>query len=468
MRFMKNREVAILILNACSLPLAEKIRDHLREGAKVYALAGKIADYKDEFDKISDFAQGLYQQGHPIIALCASGIVIRALAPILEQSPYDLPVLSVAIDGSHVVPLLGVTSGANLLAQEIADLLQIKAAITTSGELRFGINLLIPPPDLELINGQIGKKIISKLIDGARIRLTGVPHHWLISSQLPIDNNGTLQIHVADEDEEIIPSSDKLIYRLKRKAKGRVTIIGLGPGKPCYRTASVAQALREADDIFGYGFYVDQAGPYHAGQNVHRSDNGQELDRAQAACHLASQGENVALVSSGDAGVFGMAAAFFETLEKTATGNFDIDIVVEPGITAALAASSRFGAPLGGDFAVISLSDNLKPQALIEQRLRSCVQADMAIALYNPVSKARPHQIKRAFAILSEERVPTTPVGLATDIGRDNEKMSLTTLAKVQLEEVTSRTLIIIGSTQSRIFEHNGKMWFYTPRHYIA
>jgi len=535
---MLTGSAAILILSASALPMAERIRASLDGNAVIYAAAGKIADYPQEFFKFSEFIQEIYQQNRPIIAICASGIVIRALAPILGQfaernqsktalgnSLQEPPILSMAIDGSSIVPLLGVTSGANELAYQIAQKLNTHAAITTSGELSFGINLLMPPPDLELVNRDAGKNFISKLLDGESVCLTGASHGWLSQSRLPVCEEAALQIHIALEEERVETSKDRLVYRLIEGVRkdlsrgGRVTIVGLGPGDHRQRTKAVSQALREADDILGYGFYVDQAKPPLPHQKLHYSDNGHELDRARAALALAKKGRRAVLVSSGDAGVFGMAAAFFEILDreqlaqsvqrfsnkscgknkeieklpKTASsfldkkceqderqeqrntsiksGNilvredsFDIDIVVEPGVTAALAASSRFGAPLGGDFAIISLSDNLKPQELIEKRLRLAAQADMALALYNPVSKVRSHQIERALVILGEERAPTIPVGLATDIGRADERILLTKLADIQLADITSRTVIIVGSSQSRIFEYGARQWFYTPR----
>jgi len=466
---------AIIILNKAALSMARQIQSCLQGEATIYALAGKIPDYKHEFTQLSDFVQKLYRQNRAIIAICASGIIIRALAPILgEAAREEPPVLSVAIDGSNIVPLLGVTSGANLLARQIGEALNMNVAITTSGELRFGLNLLTPPPDLQLVNRQDGKKFISRLLEGAGVRLTGASHDWLLNAHLPIDEEGQYQIHIALEDEEAKGSPRRLIYRLRQRVKtsakprGRVTIIGLGPGGAEQRTLAANMALRQADDILGYGFYVDMAGPFRPEQKLHRSDNKQELDRARAALDLARQGRHVALVSSGDAGVFGMAAAFFEVLETSECHHLDIpphlDIIVEPGITAAMAASSRFGAPLGGDFAIISLSDNLKPQELIEKRLRLAAQADMALALYNPVSKARPHQIERIVTLLREVRAPTTPVGLGTDIGRPAEKILLTNLQQLRLADITSRTVILVGSSQSRVFHHGARHWFYTPR----
>jgi len=486
-------KVAIVILNAAALSLAEKIRESLDNQAIIYVLEGKIDDYEYEFAKISDFVRELYHQNRPIIAICASGIIIRALAPVLGNKAQEPAVLSVAIDGSSVVPLLGVTSGANRLARQIAQVLGAHAAITTSGELYFGLNLLNPPDDLELVNPQDGKKFVSKLLDGANVHLRGAAHDWLTASHLPVDDAAKLQIYIALADEEITPSSDRLVYRLEQFPKsvqrlrtkncgknnkleqfpksgnrycGRVTIVGLGPGTSMRRTKAADMALRRADDIFGYGFYVDMAGPFFPRQQLYRSDNGQELERARQALTLAKQGRRVVLVSSGDAGVFGMAAAFFEVLEETTNDYAHIDIRVEPGVTAAMAASSLLGAPLGGDFAIISLSDNLKSQAIIEKRIRLSAQADMAMALYNPLSKARPHQIGRIISILREEKLPTIPVGLGTDIGRADEKILLTTLSDLRLEDITSRTVILVGSSQSRIFHHGGRSWLYTPRFY--
>jgi len=286
---------------------------------------------------------------------------------------------------------------------------------------------------------------------------------------------------------------------LKGKKKiGRVSLIGLGLGAKDYRTLSCCQILSKADDLIGYGFYLDQLDILLPHQTLHRSDNGQELARAKLALELAARGRHVALISSGDPGVFAMAAAFFEVLEQFSDKNYKnnkkqecppepskttsafktglsdqmpdhaIDIVVEPGITAALGAAAWFGAPLGGDFAILSLSDNLKPWHLIEKRLRLIAQADMALALYNPVSKARPHQIEQAIALLRQEKSPSTLIGLGTDISRSGEQCALTTLDALDISSITSRTVLLIGTSQSRSFSYHGRLWFYTPRSYTT
>jgi len=253
----------------------------------------------------------------------------------------------------------------------------------------------------------------------------------------------------------------------KTKKRGRVSIVGLGSGAQDWRTLACQKALSLADDILGYGFYLDQIGCVAPHQTLHYSDNGQELARAKLALELATQKRHVVLVSSGDPGVFAMAAVFFEVLDKTRPAQ-PIDIVVEPGITAALGAAARFGAPLGGDFAVLSLSDNLKPWGLIEKRLRLLAQADMALALNNPVSSKRTGQIAQAIALLREEKLPTTLIGLAHDITRQGETTHLTTLARLDISAITSRTVILVGTNMSRHFSHQGRDWFYTPRYYAC
>ncbi len=181
---------------------------------------------------------------------------------------------------------------------------------------------------------------------------------------------------------------------------GSLVIVGTGPGKPELMTPATRAALAQATDLVGYGPYLDRVMPMRTGQCRHASDNRVELDRARHALALAAEGRSVAVVSGGDPGVFAMAAAVFEAIEAGDPAWRALDIRVEPGVTAMLAAAAEVGAPLGGDFCAISLSDNLKSWATIERRLKAAAEADFVIALYNPASKARPHQLGEAFALL--------------------------------------------------------------------
>lgn len=240
---------------------------------------------------------------------------------------------------------------------------------------------------------------------------------------------------------------------------GSLVIVGTGPGKPELMTPATEAALAEATDLVGYGPYLDRL-PSMPGQCRHASDNRVELDRARHALALAAAGRKVAVVSGGDPGVFAMAAAVFEAVETGDPAWRSLDIRVEPGVTAMLAAAAEVGAPLGGDFCAISLSDNLKSWATIERRLRAAAEADFVIALYNPASKARPHQLGEAFALLRTVKNGDTPVLLVRAAGSAEASVITTTLADTDAAQADMRTLVIVGSSTTR---RVGR-WVYTPR----
>jgi len=246
---------------------------------------------------------------------------------------------------------------------------------------------------------------------------------------------------------------------------GALTIVGLGPGAPDLITPAATRALAEATDIVGYGPYIDRIPDIGADQTVHASDNRVELDRARHALTLAQSGRRVAVVSGGDPGVFAMAAAVFEAVERGEQAWRDLDIRVEPGVTAMLAAAASVGAPLGGDFCVISLSDNLKSWATIERRLRGAAEADFVIALYNAASKARPHQLDRAFDFLRTLKGGETVTLLVRAAGTVEAKVTITTLAEANARAADMRTMIIVGSSSTRLVSRGNRLpWVYTPR----
>ncbi len=247
---------------------------------------------------------------------------------------------------------------------------------------------------------------------------------------------------------------------------GRLTVVGLGPGDPRWLTAAAAEALAAATDLVGYGPYLARA-PEVAGQRRHASDNRVEIDRARLALELAAGGADVAVVSGGDPGVFAMAAAVFEALEAGDPAWRRIDIRVEPGVTAMLAAAARVGAPLGGDFCALSLSDNLKPWAVVEGRLRAALDADLVVALYNPISAARPWQLGKAFDIAREIREPDTPVILARAVCRPDERIAVIPLGDVEASSADMSTLVILGASSTRLIERGtARPYVYTPRFY--
>jgi precorrin-3B C17-methyltransferase len=245
---------------------------------------------------------------------------------------------------------------------------------------------------------------------------------------------------------------------------GSLVIVGIGPGAADYTTEAARRALEEATDLIGYAPYLDRLAPL-ATQRRHASDNRQELDRARHALALAAEGKQVAVISGGDPGVFAMAAAVFEALETGDAAWREIDIRVEPGVTAMLAAAARLGAPLGGDFCAISLSDNLKSWTTIERRLRLAAEADFVIALYNPASKARPQQIGRAFALLREIKAANTLVFMVRAAATSDVSVYRATLRDVDPARADMRTLVLIGSSATRLVERpHGEPWIYTPR----
>jgi precorrin-3B C17-methyltransferase len=249
---------------------------------------------------------------------------------------------------------------------------------------------------------------------------------------------------------------------------GWLRVAGLGPGDPRLTTPEVTQALAAATDLYGYAPYLARValGP---GQRAQASDNREELDRARAALARAAEGGRVVVVSSGDPGVFAMAAAVFEALEGGPAAWRALDVAVLPGVTAMLAAAARAGAPLGGDFCAINLSDNLKPAALIEKRLRLAAEADFAMALYNPASRARPEGFARALAVLRACRPAGLPITFARAVSTPDERIETVTLAEATAAMADMRTLVLVGASATRVARRaDGRAFVYTPRSVAA
>ncbi len=245
---------------------------------------------------------------------------------------------------------------------------------------------------------------------------------------------------------------------------GRLTVIGLGPGDPRYLTPEARDALAGAEALYGYGPYLDRV-PERPGQSRHASDNREEQSRAASALRHAAQGANVAIVSGGDPGVFAMAAAVCEEIEAGPEAWRTLDVAIVPGVTAMLAVAARAGAPLGHDFCAMSLSDNLKPWDLVERRLDAAASAGFVIALYNPVSRARPWQLGTAFERLRRHLPPSTPVIFGRAIGRSDERVEVVTLETVIATMADMATLIIVGSRATRVIARPGRApLVYTPR----
>ena len=536
---------AIVILGQGSLATARKIQQ-VYPGALIHGLAGRVDGADQSYSEFGATLRQLYQQGTPLIALCAAGIVIRTLAPLLLEKGEEPAVLAVAEDGSAVVPLLGGLGGVNVMAREIAAALNVAAAITTSGELRFGTCLLNPPAGYELADLELGKRFVSDLLAGESVRIEGAAP-WLDQANLPQDQQARLAIHVGSNERT--PAADELLIYPKNvsvtckpdaqlaervrtalheagiavqslacllasdtqmaeaslheaalelgvplrfasvtqdadiviniaeqpldlsqvgRVRGRLAVIGLGPGAAELMVPAVKAELARCTDVLGYETYVRMAGPFRDDQVQHCTDNREEMQRARHAFELAAQGRSVVVVSSGDPGVFAMAAAVIEALHESSDPAWhQVDLEILPGVSASLATAAQAGAPLGHDFCVMSLSDNLKPWSIIEKRLDLASQADLALAFYNPISRSRPWQLGRALEIVALHRTPETPVVLGRDIGRPGQTLRVTTLGQLTPEQVDMRTMVLIGSSTTVTFPRaGGGEWVYTPRWY--
>ena len=536
---------AIVILGQGSLATARSIQQ-VYPGALIHGLAGRVEGADQTYSEFGATVRQLYQQGTPIIALCAAGIVIRTLAALLLEKGEEPAVLAVAEDGSAVVPLLGGLGGVNIMAREIAAALGVAAAITTSGELRFGTCLLNPPQGYQLADLELGKRFVSDLLAGEQVRIEGAAP-WLEQANLPQDQQARLSIHIGSA-ERVPAANELLIYpkntwvtcrpgvglaaRVRQalqqdgiavqslaclladdadmasgelheaalelgvplrftalaagpdivihsaagpvelaqlgRPRGRLAVIGLGPGAAELMVPAVKAELARCTAVLGYETYVRMAGPFRADQVQHCTDNREEMQRARHAFELAAQGRSVVVVSSGDPGVFAMAAAVLEALHESSDPAWQrVELEILPGVSASLATAAQAGAPLGHDFCVMSLSDNLKPWSIIEKRLDLACQADLALAFYNPISRSRPWQLGRALEIVAQHRLAATPVVLGRDIGRPGQTLRTTTLGQLTPDQVDMRTMVLIGSSTTCAFPRvGGGEWVYTPRWY--
>ncbi|MFE5118662.1 precorrin-2 C(20)-methyltransferase [Streptomyces sp. NPDC056669] len=275
---------------------------------------------------------------------------------------------------------------------------------------------------------------------------------------------------LADVDPESVPYFSMAVLPSRVDAPrdasgpGEVVVVGLGPAGPLWLTPEARAELAAAQDLVGYSTYLDRV-PVRPGQRRHASDNKVESVRAEFALDLARRGRRVAVVSSGDPGVFAMATAVLEAASEDPYREVPVRIV--PGMTAAHAAAARAGAPLGHDYAVLSLSDRLKPWEVIAERLRAAAAADLVLALYNPGSRSRVWQVGKARELLLEHRAPDTPVVLGRDIGGPGERVRIVRLADLDPADVDMRTILLVGSSQTRAVRRgDGTDVVWTPRRY--
>lgn len=593
-----DRNIAIVALTKDGAALARRLQSTLPR-SRVHGLAPRVEDCDTSFTDTTAYLAGLFAAGQVIIGICASGILIRALATGLADKQAEPPVIAVSPDGAHIVPLLGGHHGANRLAAQIADITGGSAAITTAGEVVHGVALDDPPPGWILANPQSAKPVMAALLDGDQPTMVieaGDPA-WL--ADLPIGRDGEWMIRITDraitaaadellfhpptlalgvgcerdcDPDELIKLVDEtlaaaglspasvavvtsidvkmdeaavhavadhlgvpvryfdasrldaetprlenpsdIVFRevgthgvaeaaalaaagkdgelavAKHKstratcavargtsiepsnigmARGTLSIIGTGPGDAAHRIPITDSAVGAATDLVGYGPYLDLLGAAAQGKQRHDFDLGAEEDRCRHALELAATGRNVALVSSGDPGIFAMASLVFELLDRGDNPAWQrIAITVHPGVSAMQLAAARAGAPLGHDFCAISLSDLLTSWPAIETRLRAAAQADFVVALYNPASRRRRQQFETARDILLAHRPDDTPVVVARNLARPGEQVSIIPLAELSIEAIDMLTIVIIGNSQSRTIAGAASRWTYTPRGYAA
>lgn len=593
------QHAAIVVLGPSAFVLAYRIKA-LLPGSTIHAANIRGTDADVRFEKAADHLGALFSAGTPIVGLCASGILVRALAPLIADKRIEPPVVAVAEDGSAAVPLLGGHRGANALARAIAAMTGGQAAITTAGDLRFDLALDDPPPGWRVANPERMKAVTAALLAGedVALKIEAGDAAWLDAGGARFADQGRYRIRVTDRAmsageealvlhspvlalgvgcergvaaEELqtlvtetlrrqglaegavalvasldLKSDEQAVHELAAslgvparfftpaellaetprlqtpsdtvfravgcygvaegaalaaagakgalivpkqsgarvtcaiarashaldataigRARGSLAIIGIGPGDAASRTAAAEAALCAASDIVGYTLYLDLLGPALAGKTRHDGSLGAEEERARLALDLAASGRSVALVSSGDAGIYGLATLVFELMDRDARADWRrIAIEIVPGVSAMQAAAARLGAPLGHDFCAISLSDLLTPWEAIERRVKAAAEGDFVIALYNPRSARRTGQLQMAREILLAARPGETPVALARNLGRPGETVTLTTLRALDPAAVDMLTLVLIGNSATRRLED--RPFIYTPRGYAA
>ncbi len=554
---------AIFILGPTALPLAETIK--AKVGGKIYGPA-HVAGVDTVYEKAKIAIGFAFQSGHPIIGICASAILIRAVAPFLKNKLSEAPVVAVAEDGSSIVPLLGGHHGANKLAHEIADVAKGHAAITTASDVIFGTAYDEAADGLVLGNPKNVKSATAARLRGEEVFRHNTIHdrkgddrniiyhpktlvvgigcergtsieevRELIASTFAAHNLSSHSIATfasieLKEDEAALSALDNVVYftaeelnaqssriatpsdyvadtvgtpsvaeaaalaaagdeatlivakiKSKRatiaiaeapepilqpagKRRGVVSVVGIGPGTSTMRSPQVTHELAMATDWVGYDLYLDLSADIRTNQTEHRFPLGGEEARCRHAIELAKQGKYVALVCSGDAGIYAMAALVYELIDREPCR---VAVEVHPGISAFQMASAKAGAMIGHDFCCISLSDLLTPWDTIVQRVKAAAEGDFVISFYNPRSLKRTDQIVKAFEILKPHRSPDTPVVLASNLGRPEEKVRILKFSEFNPEDVDMLTLVMVGSSTSKSFKRgDGQTYAYTPRGY--
>lgn len=571
-------------------------------GCAVHGRKDRVEKADAFFDHGLEHVRDLFAAGVPVIGVCAAGILIRAVAPLLADKRREPPVISVSDDGGVIVPLLGGHRGGNRLARQIAGVLGGQAAVTTAGDVALGVALDEPPQGWRLENPDAAKPAMAALLAGGGARVSGeaaVDATWLAdlpqgdgvsitASIKPVDDPQTDAlvfrplkvtlgvgcarncpaeeladlVRAALENANVAPSSlaaigtldlkadepavldlarqfgvplrlftaaeleaeahrienpsdvvfaevgchgvsegaalalagktgqlhsaktksanatcaigiaPDVIVDLPGQARGKLSVVGIGPGQSTWRTPEASRLIADAEDLVGYGLYIDLLGPLAAGKERTDFPLGGEEARCRYALEQAGKGKNVALICSGDAGIYAMGALVFELLDRDADahGVSDaarrVEVVSAPGVSALQAAAARAGAPLGHDFCAISLSDLLTPREDIERRIRAAAEGDFVIAFYNPVSRRRRTLLAHARDVLLQHRPADTPVMLASSLGRPEEHVRYRTLAQLEVDEVDMLTVVLIGSSHSRLAQLGEGPRMFTPRGY--
>lgn len=565
-------------------------------GAQVHGREGRVDVADTFFANALDHTRELFAAGTPIVGVCASGILIRGVAPLLNDKRNEPPVISVSDDGGVVVPLLGGHRGANRLAKQISEALGGIAAVTTAGDVAMGVALDEPPAGYALANPEDAKGAMAAMLGGAGVSVRGENIFDIQSSGAGVELNvseapmagsesaliyhpqkfvlglgcarnadpaemwaqvetvlaeagvasgavaAVASIDLKGDEPAMIETAKRLgvplrlftaeelegetarletpsevvfaevgcrgvsegaalasvgaagslrvakrktanvtvalgeavepLVELQGRARGRLSIVGIGPGQASWRTPEVSRLVSDAEELVGYGLYIDLLGPLAIGKTRSDFPLGGEEARCRYALEQAALGKNVALVCSGDAGIYAMGALVFELMDRgpdelgVSDAAHRVDVVCSPGVSALQGAAARAGAPLGHDFCAISLSDLLTPRDDILRRLKAAAEGDFVIAFYNPVSKTRRTLLAEARDILLKHRPSDTPVMLASSLGRPEENVRYRRLDALQVDEVDMLTVVLVGSSNSKLAQLGEGPRMYTPRGY--
>jgi len=584
----------ILCLSRAGEATAHRVANAL--GAPVHGREGRVGKADAYFPNALDHVRMLFQAGHPVIGVCAAGILVRAVAPVLADKRSEPPLIAIPDDGSTVIPLLGGHHGANRLAKEIAGALGTHAAVTTAGDVSLGIALDEPPAGWRLANPEDAKPVMMAILNGQKPIIDG-ENIWdiesgngpvkLVTSEAPVQTGETVlayhpqrfalglgcargcspdemwdlvqeclsaaniapqaiaavgSLDLKADEPAMIDTSKRLgvplrvftateleaeaarlanpsevvfvevgchgvaegaalalagpegrlvvekhktlnatcalarapvpMVALRGRARGRLAIVSIGPGQHSWRTPEASTLIAGAEELVAYGLYIDLLGPLAACKQRSDFPLGGEEDRCRYALEQAGKGKSVALICSGDAGIYAMGALVYELLDRgpEAMGVSDaarrVEVISTPGVSALQGAAARAGAPLGHDFCAISLSDLLTPREDILKRLKAAAEGDFVIAFYNPVSKRRRTLLAEARDILLGHRPAGTPVMLASSLGRPEEALRYVRLADLQVDDVDMLTVVLVGSSHSKLATLGEGMRMYTPRGY--